>query len=71
MADDVPSPPTVPILTAPLPAAALLMLPIKDKLPKPSTPNVSPPRVAFADQSPTPPVTYAYKTRNLGKQRRE
>eukprot|EP00978_Attheya_sp_CCMP212_P043442 scaffold284051_cov46-Attheya_sp.AAC.1 len=83
-AEDHPSPPTVPVPTAPLPAAALPRVPVKTKLPDPAVageslpglshggePTVPPPRVRFAAQPSTPPVTYAYKTRNLGKQRRE
>eukprot|EP00978_Attheya_sp_CCMP212_P006283 scaffold14236_cov54-Attheya_sp.AAC.5 len=65
-ADCSPSPPTVPTAIAPLPPAVLPRVPIQEKASP--TPIAPPPRVAFAEPPATPPVTYAYKTRNLGKQ---
>jgi hypothetical protein len=66
--DCSPTPPTVPIATAPLPAAALPRVPTKEK-------DVAPPRVETPsvekenDPPPSPPATFISKTRNLGKQR--
>jgi hypothetical protein len=75
-ADCLPSPPTVPLATDPLPTAALPRVPETEKA-------VSPPRVPPSPRVPVPaqpisppatparpPATFASKTRNLGKQRR-